>query len=220
MTDDNPASSIVRVLRASLLTLGLLTTAFSIATARAVLEGEAYLDRADGAIRRKDFSSAIAESRSAALWYVPGAPHVSGAYRRLEHVARVSEAQNDPATALEAWRSVRASAVETRWLIQPHRDEIVAADQAIARLTAPPPPKDGSSPPPAPPSARNGPQEESRSMWLIALALGLITTISGTFVAAVRVDRAPSDKRFEIVQVPLLVAAAGLAMYLLAVWRA
>ncbi|MFO0658965.1 MAG: hypothetical protein U0165_03895 [Polyangiaceae bacterium] len=146
MSRDAAPSVESKIWRGALLAIALIASASAIATARAVLEGEAFLDRADAAIRKKDMAAAIAESRAAALWYVPGAPHVGGAYRRLEHIARVSEAQNDPATALDAWRAVRACALETRWLVQPHGAEITAADLAIARLSAPPPPKDGSTP--------------------------------------------------------------------------
>ena len=123
----------------------VLVVALAVVTTRAVHEGDELLRDADAAIRRQDWNEASVRSRAAASWYVPGAPHVAGAYARLLHVARTSEALHDRDAALFAWRAMRSVAEQTSWLLQTHPHERALADQAIARLAADealPPPRD------------------------------------------------------------------------------
>lgn len=117
---------------------GLLfvVVAAAFAATRAVTAGEQQLLETDAAIRRQDWAEATARARTAASWYVPGAPHVPAAYARLLHVARTAEANNDREAALFAWRAMRSAAEQTAWLAQPHSHELALANRAIARLTS------------------------------------------------------------------------------------
>lgn len=103
---------------------------------RAVLEGRSALADGDDAAARGDFAEAIAKWRRAARWYLPLAPHVGGAYDRLEHLAREAEAKGDVTTALAAWRGIRGSILATRSFYTPQSHRLDPANQKIAALMA------------------------------------------------------------------------------------
>ncbi len=126
----------------AVLAFGLLAAAGGLATARAVHQGERELRSAEALAATGKLREAVVHARQAAMWFVPGAPHVPAAYAKLVSIARLAEGRGDPDTALFAWHAVRTSALSTRWVFIPHDDELAIANASIARLSskkAPPP---------------------------------------------------------------------------------
>lgn len=111
------------------LCLGVLVT-------RAMWEGRDALARGDEAHEDGDSAEAIRWWRRAARWYVPGAPHVDGAYERLEALAEAAEQRGDVGTAIAAWTGVRSSVLATRSFYTPHPERKLRADEHLALLQA------------------------------------------------------------------------------------
>lgn len=225
-TKDGPGPELLgpRV-RTAALVVGTIVAAVGLVTARAIYEGESRLEAADAAIRRQEPASAITQAAAAARWYVPGAPHVPAAYARLVHVARTAEVDRDPAMALLAWRAVRAAALDTAWLVQPHQDELALANAAIARLSADQP---------RPMMAREETPEQverrlrtvlsregaARAPWIATLAVGLTGLVTAAFWLARSALSAKGTLDRARARAPLALGLIGLALYALAVWRA
>lgn len=170
---------------------GIVLAAFGAIAVRVVIEGRNALADGDTAMAAKRTDDAIAAWESAARWYLPFAPHVDAAYARLTALAKA-----EPAHALAAWRAVRRAATATRWLRQPHADDLAAANAAIATLSAAHP--DG-----APAAGQNVTERTafhadrlaadlrpSRGAAALAI-LGILSWLAGIGVLAVRgLDRA------------------------------
>lgn len=103
---------------------------------RAMWEGRGALRRGDEAHEVGDTESSIRWWRRAARWYLPFAPHVVGAYQRLESLAAEAEAKDDLRTAISAWTGVRSSVRATRSFYTPFEDRLLRADEHIATLMA------------------------------------------------------------------------------------
>lgn len=112
----------------------VVVACLGVVVTRAILEGRAALAHGDAAMAEGDTAEAIHQWRRAARWYVPLAPHVGGAYDRLEELARTAEARGDRDTALAAWEGVRSSVKATRSFYTPHADRLEIADGRIAEL--------------------------------------------------------------------------------------
>jgi hypothetical protein len=111
------------------LCLGIVAT-------RAVLAGRGALARGDQAQAAGDPEEAVTWWRRAARWYLPLAPHVGGAYDRLEELGRAAEERGDVDLALRAWRGVRGSILATRSFFTPQRERLEPANRRIAALMA------------------------------------------------------------------------------------
>src|SRR5439155_22857599 len=74
-------------------------------------------------------------ARSAARAYVPLAPHVPAAYRRLRTIAQDCEGRGDVEAALFAWRAIRSAAIGSRSILTAHDRQRQVADEAIVRLS-------------------------------------------------------------------------------------
>jgi hypothetical protein len=96
---------------------------------RVVTAGHRALGDGDQLALRGDRRGAIRSYEAAARWYLPLAPHVATAYRKL-HALTGSE------DGLLAWRAIRSAARATRTLWQPHAAELAEADAAIAQAEA------------------------------------------------------------------------------------
>ena len=120
------------------LVLGVLVLATLVggAVGRLLAEGTRELSASEAAASSGDAHGAVVHARRAAMAYVPWAPHVGGAYRRLRDLAEQSEARGDLEGALFAWRAVRIASIGTRAWVLPRQRERAIADQAIARLSA------------------------------------------------------------------------------------
>lgn len=117
---------------------GLLlgVTAAGVLTARITADGEAALAASEFAFDQGDVREATLHARTAAIHYVPGAPHVQAAHERLIAIAIGAEAAGDPAAAIAAWGAVRAAGLETRHWVSSHQAEVERANRELARLQA------------------------------------------------------------------------------------
>ncbi len=106
--------------------LAIACALLGVVAIRAVVAGRAALAEGDAARTPAD---AIRAYEAAARWYVPLAPHVETAYRKLHALTGSPD-------ALAAWRAIRSAARATRSLWQPHAAELAEADAAIAKLAA------------------------------------------------------------------------------------
>lgn len=143
------ARKLLTVVAVVLVCLGVVAT-------RAVLEGRAALARGDQALADGDQAEAVAQWRRAARWYVPLAPHVGGAYDRLEELAAAAEARGDRDTALAAWEGVRSSINATRSFYTPQAERLDPANRHIAALRAASPDDAAAAP---------GQDEATRAAW-------------------------------------------------------
>jgi hypothetical protein len=201
---------------------GLLLAA---STARVVSSGEREIAASTDGLRAGDPHAATEHARRAAGWYAPGAPHVRVAYDRLIALATTAEGLGDREASLYAWRAVRTAAIETRWLVTPHADDLARANLAIARLEAAAP---------RPPGTRNEPpaaverealealsrDEAPRTPWVVALVLAAAAWITGAVLVVRRGITAGGQVSWSRAMPGILITAAGVALWLLAIWRA
>ena len=108
----------------------------SVATARAVSDGEREIAQSDSAFDANDLHGAIQHARRAASAYVPGAPHVERGYARLLAIARGAEASGQPDVATQAYQAERAAVLESASLLQPFPERLEEANRNLARLAA------------------------------------------------------------------------------------
>lgn len=121
-------------LRRAVQVLLLVVFVLALKTAREVHRGESALRESDAAFDRGDLHRSVLHARTAALAYVPGAPHVSAAYERLEAIGRGAEAEGRYEIARLAWGAVRTSVLQTRHWLVPREDELERAERALDRL--------------------------------------------------------------------------------------
>jgi hypothetical protein len=211
----------VAALRA-LAVVGLLAGAASV---RVVVAGEREIAESSAALRRGDPYAAAVHARRAAGWYAPGAPHVGVAYERLVALATTSEGLGNAEIALLAWRAVRTAATETRWLVTPHEDDLARANAAIARLSAAAP---------RPPGTRTDPvaavereqlealarDEAPRVGWVVVLVAGFAAWVAGAAWVVRRAVTVTGQWVWRRATPGLVVCGAGVAAWLLAIWRA
>ncbi|MEO8846083.1 MAG: hypothetical protein ABI591_12530 [Kofleriaceae bacterium] len=107
----------------------IVLAVIGVVSLRAVISGRAALGEGDDWMLRGKPAEAIRSYEAAARWYVPLAPHVDAAYRKLR-------ALTEGPTALLAWRAIRSAARATRSVWQPHAHDLADADAAIAHLEA------------------------------------------------------------------------------------
>jgi hypothetical protein len=171
-------------IRTIVIALGVVAALAGAASIRVVVLGRSALADGDAARKRGDLPAAIDAWRAAARHYLPFAPHVDTAYRRLSTLARDAEAARDSATALAAWRAIRSASRATDGLVTPAADLAAEADRRIAALMATDP--EGSSAAGATPDDRTawhaGKLAESPGpgLGLVLLAgLGVLAWIAG-----------------------------------------
>ncbi len=195
------------------------------ATLRVVTSGERAIAASTAGLRAGDAHAATEHARRAAGWYAPGAPHVRVAYERLIALATTAEGLGDREASLYAWRAVRTASIETRWIVTPHHDDRQRADRAIARLeaTAPRPPGTRTEPPASVEREQLealSRDEAPRTPWVITLVLAAAAWIGGSLAVVRRGITAGGQIAWARATPGLLVTAAGIALWLLAIWRA
>jgi hypothetical protein len=195
------------------------------ASARVVYSGEKEIALSTAALKAGDAHGAAEHARRAAGWYAPGAPHVRVAYDRLLALGRAAEGLGDRDLALYAFRGVRTAALETRWIVIPHEEDLDTANRAIARL---------STDAPRPPGLRVEPpqkiereqldalarDEAPRTAWVVLLVAGALTWAAGAIAAVRRAVSAEGELMWSRALPGAVIAAAGVAAWLLAIWRA
>jgi hypothetical protein len=201
---------------------GLLLAA---ATLRVVTSGEREIAASTDGLRAGDAHAATEHARRAAGWYAPGAPHVRVAYERLIALATTAEGLGDREASLYAWRSVRTAAIETRWIITPHEADLDRANLAIARLeaAAPRPPGTRTEPPASVEREQLealSRDEAPRTPWVIALVLAAAAWIGGAITVVRRGITAGGQVAWGRATPGLVITAGGIAIWLLAIWRA
>jgi hypothetical protein len=195
------------------------------ASARVVFSGEKEIALSTAALRAGDSHAAAEHARRAAGWYMPGAPHVRVAYERLMALGTAAEGLGDRETALYAFRAVRTASIETRWVLVPHEDDRNKADRAIARIEADAPraPAMRAEPPRAIERAELealARDEAPRTGWVVALVAGALTWAAGAALVARRAIGATGLVSVRRALPGLVLTGSGVAMWLLALWRA
>jgi hypothetical protein len=202
--------------------LGLLIGAI---TARVIWAGESEIAASTLALQQGDLREAATRARRAAGWYAPGAPHVRVAYARLTAIATAAEGHGDRELALVAWRGIRTAALESRWIVVPHETDLERANRTIARIEAAAP---------RPPGTRTEPpqrieqrqleallrDEAPRVPWVVALVLAFVAWAGGAAWALRQATRAPLGKALTHARAGLVVALAGVALWVIALFRA
>jgi hypothetical protein len=193
-------------------------------TLRVLASGEQEVALSTAALKAGDAHAAVEHARRAAGWYMPGVPHVRVAYQRLLSLGTAAEGLGDRDTALFAFRGVRTASIETRWLLTPHDDDRQAADRAIARIEAGAPRAPGLRN--EPPAAIEREQLEALSrdeapatVWVVGLVAGALTWGIGAALVARRVAL-PGPHAWRAALPALAVTGAGVALWLLSIWRA
>ncbi len=200
--------------------LAVIVTLLGVATARVLVSGEEELSRSNEALTAKDPRGAVVHARRAAGWYAPGAPHVAVAYERLIALAEAAEENRRDDLALLTWRSVREASTTTRWLMTPHAADRERADREIARITAKRPRH--AEPDPAVMTARF--QELANRSghhpgWGVALVASFALSAAGFAWWSRRVAGAGGRLDLRAARGGLILTLAGVASWLLTVWR-
>ncbi|MCC6553372.1 MAG: hypothetical protein IT372_10175 [Polyangiaceae bacterium] len=195
------------------------------ASARVVIAGEREIAESTAALRRGDAHGAAVHARRAAGGYAPGAPHVRVAYERLIALATTAEGLGKAEIALLAWRGVRSAAIETRWIVTPHEDDLARANAAIARISAAAPRPPGTRTDPVAVALREhlealARDEAPRTGWVAALVAGFAAWVAGAIWIVRRAVTVTGSWSFRRATPGVIVCAAGVAAWLLAIWRA
>ncbi|WP_437576384.1 hypothetical protein [Sorangium sp. So ce887] len=206
---------------------GLAVAGFLLGAAslRVVVAGEGEIAESTAALRAGDPHAAALHARRAAGWYAPGAPHVRVAYERLIALATAAEGLGQADTALFAWRAVRTAALETRWLTTPHAEDLEQANAAIARLSAAAPRPPGTRTEPATAIAREhmaalARDDAPRVGWVVALVAAFVAWVAGAIWVVRRAVTVTGQWVWPRAAPGLAVCAAGIAVWLLAIWQA
>lgn len=224
MTTAAPPSPIAWVLRIAKIAIvaGALVAAV---TVRVIVAGEREIALSTAALRAGDPHEAAVHARRAAGFYAPAAPHVRVAYERLIALATKAEARGDSKLAAFAWQGVRTAAMETRWLVTPHAEDLARANAALARLQAAEQ---------RPPGTRTEPtatleraeldaltrDEAPHIPWVVALVAGFLAWTIGAVVVVRRGVTSTGQLVWSRVRTPAVITAAGVLVWLIAIWRA
>ncbi len=208
--------------RRALLVLAAVVACAAGLCVRVILAGEAEIAASTRALEQADARDATIRAGRAAGWYAPGAPHVSVAYGRLKALARAAEQHRRAELALLAWRTLRSAAIETRWLVTPHRADLELANREIARLMA-----TGPHPSAAPDarilasqlralSRREGP----RLAWVGVLVVGFVLWAIGLLWWSRQVAQPGGKVGWLAGRSGAALTLLGVVLWLVAVWRA
>jgi tetratricopeptide (TPR) repeat protein len=88
----------------------------------------------EAALRRGDFTGAVAGYESALHMFIPSHPTIGKAAERLWQLGESNERQGDVNRALIAYRSLRSSFYADHWLVTPGRAWIEKCDKKITAL--------------------------------------------------------------------------------------
>lgn len=221
-TEKSPTFTWIVRLAKILFVSGALVAAIS---ARVILGGEREIAASTAALKAGDPHEAAFHARRAAGYYAPGAPHVRVAYERLIALATKAEQVGDRATALYAWEAVRTAALETRWIVTPHASDLERANANIARLQATQERTPDMRVEPTAVLEREAlasltRDESPRVPWVIALVAGFVAWTVGAIFTLRRGVTSTGQIVWSKARLPILITAAGIAAWLLAIWRA
>lgn len=220
-----PRSKASSIAARALLVTAITGVVVGAASIRVVVAGEREIALSTAALRGGDARDAAQHARRAAGWYAPGAPHVKVAYERLITLARAAEGRGDRELALYAWSGVRTAALETRWLVTPHEDDLDQANKAIARIGAAAPRPPGTLTEPAPVVERQlleglARDEMPRTPWVAALVAAFAAWSFGAAWLARTAVSATGRVELRKAAPAAFATALGIVVWLLAIWRA
>jgi len=184
---------------------------------RVALEGAAEQRASDAALLAGNVEAATVHARRAASAYVPFAPHVDRAYRRLSNIAADAEARGDVDAALFAWRATRSASIGSSWLLATAARERRHADAAIARLMATAraaglPAHRGIAPDALQRYAKDLASDRTPSRWRVMMLIGgFLALVGGSVWGARRALREDGSVDLGLIKMPALVALAGAA---------
>lgn len=195
------------------------------ASMRVVAAGEREIAESTAALRAGDAHAAALHARGAAGWYAPGAPHVRVAYERLVALAQAAEGLGEAETALFAWRAVRSAALETRWLVTPHEEDLARANAAIARISAAAPRPPGTRTEPAAAVERQhlellARDEAPRVGWVVALVAAFVAWVAGAVWVVRGAVTVTGQWLWRRAAPGLAVCAVGVTVWLVSIWQA
>jgi hypothetical protein len=178
----------------------LLLLVFALVAYRVSERGAYDLAESDRAFDTGRLELAVEHARRAAAAYVPAAPHMRLGFERLHAVARGAERTRDLALARAAWRAVRAAAIESQHLWQPHAAELATADLELRRLSG----EVGRTPPAAAPAP---------APRVVGLLLGAAIGLGGLLAACSQAayDEVSNTRRRK--RIALLSCALGAAIW-------
>jgi hypothetical protein len=190
-----------RVLVGVLLVVALGLVSFALGTFRTLERGQRELAASDAAFDRGELEPALSHARRAALLYVPGAPHVGAAYERMRAIAIGSERAREPAMAAAAWRAMRAAALETAHLWQPHPEELGEASARLERLL---PSAQGAAP-----FSQSAARHGRAPLWTILLGVGFAAAVVGSILTVWRGLKPSGDWVLGRARLPLALTVVG-----------
>ena len=95
---------------------------------------QAQFDLGENALRRGDFTGAVAGYESAIHMYIPYNKTIEKSAQQLWSIGENNERLGDINRALIAYRALRSSFYADRWLVTPGMEWIVRCDKKIAAL--------------------------------------------------------------------------------------
>ncbi len=99
--------------------------------------GRAAMVKSDEAFHQRKLRVSIVYARQAALAYVPGSPHVTQAWQRLEAIGRGAESENHVDLARIAWDTLRVVQEQTDYPGRSEGPYEAAAQRGLQRLARP-----------------------------------------------------------------------------------
>lgn len=224
MSTNEQGTAVVWIVRGAKIALVVLALVAAV-TGRVIVAGEREIALSTAALRAGDPHEAALHARRAAGYYAPGAPHVRVGYERLVALAVKAESAGDRATAMFAWQGVRTAAIETRWIVTPHAADLERANAEIARLQAAEARPLGTRTEPVKVIERDALLALSRDEaphvpWVIALVLGLSAWAAGAALLVRRGVTRSGEVVWSRAGTALALTAAGVLVWLLAIWRA
>lgn len=224
MTTNEQRTAVVWIVRGAKIAL-VVALLVAAVTGRVIVAGEREIALSTAALRAGDPHEAALHARRAAGHYAPGAPHVRVAYERLVALAVKAESAGDRATALFAWQGVRTAAIETRWIVTPHASDLDRANAEIARLQAAEARPLGTRTEPVNVILRDALLTLSRDEaphvpWVIALVIGFFAWAAGAALVVRRSVTSTGQIVWARAGGALALTAAGVLVWLIAIWRA
>lgn len=95
---------------------------------------QAQFNLGEAALRRGDFTGAVAGYESALHMYIPFDSTIERSAQQLWTIGESNERLGDVNRALIAYRALRSSFYADRWLVTPGMDWIARCDKKIAAL--------------------------------------------------------------------------------------
>jgi hypothetical protein len=193
--------------------------------ARVLSDARTELDAGRRALAEGHDDVGVRRLRRAAHLYLPLSPYTRDAYDALEAYARAAESRGQNDRALSAWRAVRSSALATRWLVIPYREQLERANRRIARLMSllPPPPVDRGASQAQLEERHLALLQEDRApdpAWVVLMGLGFALWMGAVAWATRRGWDDDDRPQWPVLRVAGAVVAVGMLLFFVSLARA